>query len=201
MLITWSLCQILSAIIARQVRERIQFLTLLSAVTAPCNASQYRGAMLMPTYVRTDKCDGCRGQHQTACAYVCPHDLMTLDTDGSRTGYEMKAYNQEPEQCWECYACVKVCPRQAVEVRHYADVVPLGASVQPLRGSQSIVWNIRFRNGTRKRFEFRNRTTPQGSAEPYRNKPSAQISEIADDAVLFTKATHSCDMDQFIQNP
>ncbi len=70
----------------------------------------------MPTYVRTDKCDGCKGQDKTACMYICPHDLMKLDKDGSETGHAMRAYNQEPEQCWECYSCVKICPQQAIEV-------------------------------------------------------------------------------------
>ncbi len=37
----------------------------------------------MPTFVRTDKCDGCKGQDKTACMYICPHDLMKLDKDGS----------------------------------------------------------------------------------------------------------------------
>ena len=54
----------------------------------------------MPTFVRTDKCDGCKGQDKTACMYICPHDLMMLDMDGSQTGHVMKAYNQEPNQCW-----------------------------------------------------------------------------------------------------
>ena len=54
----------------------------------------------MPTYVRTEKCDGCKGQDKTACMYICPHDLMLLDKDGSQTGHAMKAFNQEPEQCW-----------------------------------------------------------------------------------------------------
>ena len=102
----------------------------------------------MPTFVRTEKCDGCQGKERAACMYTCPHDLMKLDTDGSATSHAMKAYNQEPEQCWECYACVKICPRNAIEVRHYADVVPLGASVQPVRSSNSITWTITFRNGT-----------------------------------------------------
>ncbi len=70
----------------------------------------------MPTFVRTDKCDGCKGQDKTACMYICPHDLMKLDQDGSETGHAMKAFNQEPEQCWECYSCVKICPQQAIEV-------------------------------------------------------------------------------------
>ncbi len=152
----------------------------------------------MPTFVRTDKCDGCKGHAKTACMYICPHDLMALDEDGSATGHAMKAYNQEPEQCWECYACVKICPQQAIEVRHYADVVPLGASVQPLRGVDSITWTIRFRNGNMKRFKFPIRTTPEGSADPYRGTIDASLDEIADHGTLFTKSTHSCDMSQFL---
>ncbi len=48
------------------------------------------------------------------------------------------------------------------------------ASVQPLRGSDSIMWTIKFRNGTLKRFKFPIRTTPEGSIDPYGDKPDAQ---------------------------
>jgi adenylylsulfate reductase subunit B len=78
----------------------------------------------------------------------------------------MKAYNQAPEMCWECYSCVKICPTQAIEVRGYADFVPMGASVTPMRSSDSIMWTVKFRNGTLKRFKFPIRTTPEGSAVP-----------------------------------
>jgi adenylylsulfate reductase subunit B len=132
----------------------------------------------MPTFVRTDKCDGCKGQDKTACMYICPHDLMKLDKDGSETGHAMRAFNQEPEQCWECYSCVKICPQQAIEARHYADIVPLGGSVQPLRGTDSILWNIKFRNGTMKRFKFPIRTTPEGSIDPYGGKPAADYAKV-----------------------
>ena len=154
----------------------------------------------MPAYVRTDKCDGCKGRDQAACMYICPHDLMKLDIDGSETGHAMKAWNQEPEQCWECYACVKICPRQAVEVRHYADVVPLGASVQPLQSADSVSWTIKFRNGIVKHFEFPIRTTPEGSADAYGATLDPVMEEITDHSTLFTKGTHACDMSQFIEH-
>ena len=48
----------------------------------------------------------------------------------------MKAFNQDPEMCWECYSCVKICPTQAIEVRGYADFVPLGASVTAMRSTE-----------------------------------------------------------------
>ncbi|MFO7802503.1 MAG: adenylyl-sulfate reductase subunit beta, partial [Desulfovermiculus sp.] len=76
----------------------------------------------MPSYVNPEKCDGCKGGEKTACMYVCPHDLMVLDEK------EMKAYNQEPYECWECYSCIKICPQGAMTARPYADFAPMGAT-------------------------------------------------------------------------
>jgi len=114
----------------------------------------------MPSFVITDKCDGCKGQDRTACLYICPNDLMVLDQKA------MKAYNREPAMCWECYNCVKICPQQAIDVRGYADFCPVGASVVPLRGTDDIMWTVKFRDGSIKRFKFPIRTTPEGTAKP-----------------------------------
>jgi len=119
----------------------------------------------MPTFVIEEKCDGCKGQDKTACMYICPNDLMYLDKD------RMKAMNQEPEQCWECYSCVKICPQQAIEARAYADFVPLGGASIPLRSSDSIMWTVKFRDGKLKRFKFPTRTIPEGSINVYKNEP------------------------------
>jgi adenylylsulfate reductase subunit B len=61
----------------------------------------------------------------------------------------------------------------------------MGASVQPLRGTDSIMWTIKFRNGLMKRFKFPIRTTPEGSIEPYAGKPAADIAKIGE-AGFFT---------------
>ena len=132
----------------------------------------------MPTFVISEKCDGCKGQDKTACMYICPHDLMYLDKD------KMKALNQEPEQCWECQCCVKACPQQAIEVRAYADVVPMGGACIPLRTDQAIMWTIKFRDGEVKRFKFPVRTTAVGSIDPYGNKPAP--GDLSDN-LLFTE--------------
>jgi len=114
----------------------------------------------MPSYVIPGKCDGCKALDKTACRHICPNDLMVLDKN------IMKAYNREAEMCWECYNCVKICTTQAIEVRGYADFVPLGTSVTPMRSTDSVMWTVKFRNGTLKHFKFPIRTTPEGSAVP-----------------------------------
>jgi adenylylsulfate reductase subunit B len=116
----------------------------------------------MPSFVNPEKCDGCKALDKTACQYICPNDLMVLNKD------LMKAYNRAPEMCWECYSCVKICPVQAIEVRGYADFVPMGATVTPMRSTDTIMWTVKFRNGTLKRFKFpiRRKEVPEGQAKP-----------------------------------
>jgi len=115
----------------------------------------------MPSYVDPEKCDGCKGGDKTACMYICPNDLMVLNKEA------MKAYNQEPDACWECYSCVKICPQGAIYVRGYNDFVPMGGQVHPMRSSDSIMWTVKFRNGNMKRFKFPIRTTAEGAANVY----------------------------------
>jgi len=122
----------------------------------------------MPSFVIPDKCDGCKALDKTACQHICPNDLMVLDKD------TMKARNQDPQMCWECYNCVKICPTQAVEVRGYADFVPMGASVTALRSSEDILWTVQFRSKEIKprRFKFPiRRGVEEGQAEPFPHYP------------------------------
>jgi len=92
----------------------------------------------MPTFVYMTRCDGCGH-----CVDICPSDIMHIDTTTRR------AYNIEPNMCWECYSCVKACPHNAIDVRGYADFAPLGHSVRVIRDEEKgvIAWRIKSRNG------------------------------------------------------
>jgi len=92
----------------------------------------------MPTFVYMTRCDGCGH-----CVDICPSDIMHIDKVTRR------AYNIEPNMCWECYSCVKACPMNAIDVRGYADFAPLGHSVRVRRDEEKgvIAWRIIFRNG------------------------------------------------------
>ena len=92
----------------------------------------------MPTFVYMTRCDGCGH-----CVDICPSDIMHIDKTVRR------AYNIEPNMCWECFSCVKACPHHAIDVRGYADFAPLGHSVRVDRDEEkgTIAWRIKFRNG------------------------------------------------------
>jgi ferredoxin len=63
--------------------------------------------------------------------YICPNDLMVLD---KALG---KAWNQEPDLCWECYACVKTCPQTAIyrlAVTTYAATTTTGMYTMKVQG-------------------------------------------------------------------
>ena len=78
--------------------------------------------------------------------------------------------------CSECYACVKLCPTNAIHVRGYADFVPLGAEVQPKYVEGQIQWDVTFRDGRTEQFTFPVRNTPEGSIEPYKDVAEADLS-------------------------
>ena len=92
----------------------------------------------MPTFVYMTRCDGCGH-----CVDICPSDIMHIDKTTRR------AYNIEPNMCWECYSCVKACPHNSIDVRGYADFAPLGHSVRVIRDEEKgvIAWRIKSRNG------------------------------------------------------
>ena len=122
----------------------------------------------MPTFVKPDVCNACAGVHEgPLCVYICPNDLMVLDNQ------RMKAFNQEPDMCSECFACVKMCPEEAIEVRGYADFVPMGATVKPRKGEREISWEVRFRDGRTANYNYPVRTTPVGSSQSYEGFPEA----------------------------
>ncbi len=131
----------------------------------------------MPSYVILEKCDGCKGLDKTACMHICPNDLMVLDKD------TMKALNQEPEMCSECYACVKLCPTEAIHVRGYADFVPLGASVQPRRVELGLTWTVKFRDGRELQFTYPSRTKPAGSSQPYQGFAEDPVADLKSQAL------------------
>lgn len=116
----------------------------------------------MPTFVVEAKC-----KNNGKCVEICPSDIMRVDPVLN------KAYNIEPDMCWECLSCVKLCPERAIEIRPYADISPLGSeiSVQRDESTNRIKWEIKYRDQRKKEFDFEIRSVPWDSTEiPDREK-------------------------------
>jgi adenylylsulfate reductase subunit B len=101
-----------------------------------------------------------------------------------------RAYNIEPDMCWECYSCVKACPHQAIDVRGYADFAPLGHSVRVLRDEEkgTIAWRIKFRNGKKDMELLAPITTkPWGTAIPQLSEAAAPSNEMRAGELLYNE--------------
>jgi adenylylsulfate reductase subunit B len=71
-----------------------------------------------------------------------------------------------------------------MDVRGYADFMPLGAASTPLRGSEDIMWTITFRDGRIKRFKYPTRRTPEGSIKPFEGFPAADPANLGNQLLL-----------------
>ena len=101
-----------------------------------------------------------------------------------------RAYNIEPNMCWECYSCVKACPMDAIDVRGYADFAPLGHSVRVKRDEEKgvIAWRIKSRNGeTDLNLLAPITTKPWGTAIPQLKDEAAPTQEARDSQLLFNE--------------
>jgi adenylylsulfate reductase subunit B len=115
---------------------------------------------------------------------ICPSDIMHIDKSLRR------AYNIEPNMCWECYSCVKACPHHAIDVRGYADFAPLGHSVRVHRDEEKgiISWRIKFRNGKKDMDLVAPITTkPWGTGIPKLAEATAPNKEMRDSQLLFSE--------------
>jgi adenylylsulfate reductase subunit B len=101
-----------------------------------------------------------------------------------------RAYNIEPNMCWECYSCVKACPHHAIDVRGYADFAPLGHSVRVHRDEEKgvIAWRIKFRNGKKDMDLLAPITTvPWGSGHYDLSAVAAPSGDMRDSQLLFNE--------------
>lgn len=103
----------------------------------------------MPSFVVDARCKG-----NGKCVEICPSDIIRLDPVTN------KAYNIEPDMCWECFSCVKLCPEKAIQIRPYADIAPLMSEISVTRdeAENTIDWSIKYRDSRNKDFRFPIRT-------------------------------------------
>ena len=122
----------------------------------------------MPVYVDNDKCNGCGSSKEPPCVRMCPGDLMVKDFITN------KAYLRAKEDCWNCYACVKPCPKEAIEMRLSYQIGYFNAKVQPhIISSELIEWECTDTHGNVDRFRIPTKYVPVAiDEEPPAEEPS-----------------------------
>ena len=83
-------------------------------------------------------CDGCSISKQPPCVKSCPGDLIYKDFSIK------KAVLRNAEDCWDCYCCVKVCPKEAIDIVLPYEITNRGASLKPrILDNNTIEWIVK----------------------------------------------------------
>lgn len=105
----------------------------------------------MSVRINKQQCNGCNGTKESLCERICPQNLLF------RSG-GAQAQVRDPRDCWDCAACVKECPQQAIEMYLPVVVGGRGATLQAKKHHSSILWMLKRPNSAQDTFEVHNET-------------------------------------------
>ena len=112
----------------------------------------------MTVHIDRKLCNGCPGKQEGCCEDVCPGDLFYRD--GS------SACLREPADCWDCFACVKACPRAALSVELPFQISEARHRLYARQRGEHIIWNLRERQGAViAHYRLRNRQKPEAQPQ------------------------------------
>ncbi len=85
----------------------------------------------MAIKINKSKCIGCE-----RCTKVCPGNLICLDENKRAEIYDHR-------ECWDCAACMKECPVQAIEMYLFPEAGGSGSSLLVIDEKTSMTWQIK----------------------------------------------------------
>lgn len=105
----------------------------------------------MGIYIDHNLCDGCGyPQSETPCNMACPGDLIFMQQNG-------KAQICSNADCWDCAACIKICPQQAIDIRLPFEIVGKGGSLKARAYREKTIWTAKDEEGNESIFETKAR--------------------------------------------
>ena len=99
----------------------------------------------MSIKINREVCTGCPKASEPPCVRICPGDLITK-TDGH-------AVIRIAQDCWDCGACLKSCPNQAIAMYLPVQIGGKGATLEAKNLRDKIVWTCKWPNGEQEIFE------------------------------------------------
>lgn len=109
----------------------------------------------MGVFVDEQACNRCGTADEPMCVRDCPGDLMLIKAND-------KATIVDNRECWDCAACVKVCPTQAISMQLPASLTVTGVDLKGRAMKHKTLWRIRLRDGSEKTYE-----TPSTGKAPF----------------------------------
>lgn len=99
--------------------------------------------------VRIDRtrCNGCGKMIEPACAAVCPGDLLYRDKTG-------QCDLRDPSDCWDCAACIKECPRQAIKMFLPVEIGGRGSTLTARFTKGMVLWRLNRLDGSSETFKM-----------------------------------------------
>jgi len=88
----------------------------------------------MPVHIDLSLCDGCAGNTESLCEEICPGDLFYRENG--------KARLREPSECWDCCACVKACPCEALSIESLLPASELRHRLSARIKADYILWKM-----------------------------------------------------------
>ena len=99
--------------------------------------------------IDANKCNGCKNLEVAKCVDICPGDVLFLNKNGKTEPYD-------PTECWDCFACVKECPRGALSIRRPFQINESLARLKASHIKENTVFDMYDSKGSRvKRFVVR----------------------------------------------
>ncbi len=123
----------------------------------------------MPIIVDPTICDGCGNSLQPPCVRMCPGDLIMKNRATNKAFLKY-------DDCWDCLACVKACPEEAIVFRLSYQLGLPNASLIPHVNTKEnkIDWEAVDRDGKKEIFSIRTKVLPveldevvEGTEQPY----------------------------------
>ncbi|MBI3309037.1 MAG: adenylylsulfate reductase [Candidatus Melainabacteria bacterium] len=116
----------------------------------------------MGIFIDPNLCNGCGfPQHETPCNMACPGDLIYMESTG-------KAQICCNADCWDCAACIKLCPQQAIEIKLPFEIAGKENSIKARAYKDKTIWTVKDEKGNEQTFETtaRNETSLQSMISP-----------------------------------
>ncbi|MCK8816109.1 adenylylsulfate reductase [Natroniella sulfidigena] len=101
----------------------------------------------MAVEINKELCNGCGKSKEPLCVRICPGNLLYKNATD-------KAEIREKRDCWDCAACVKECPKQAIEICLPAEIGGRGSTLQAEKKDGKIIWYLNKVDGSVEKFKI-----------------------------------------------